>query len=167
MKIRLCPLFNLQRPFNCIFMSLFLVIATVTKLLNHASASEILLILGAFVAFCVIAFSLFSPKCIEIKNGVLSYTDWVTKTEGVTHSRFSFRVTFTVEAFTEITLRQSPIERLFDVGHLRVRGLTGYQTEKEGNYDYINDRKVHRIYGIPHFKKTRQEIQRHISLRNY
>ncbi len=162
MKIRLWRIFHLQHPFYCILISIALVLITVTEFTNDVPFQEILLTLGILLLFSLFVLPFSFPKYLEIQNGILSYTDWFQRRFD---SNLPLRITYTVEAFTEITLLQTPFERLFNVGHLKVTGLSGFVAQKNQYIEMVRERRVHRIYGIPHFKEFRKEIHNHITLR--
>jgi len=104
------------------------------------------------------------PSCMHVGNGVISYAVWKSGIGSKISLIRSSRITYTVSDFTKFELKQTKVEKKLDIGHIEFLGKTNWDADE--NIEEIEGNKIHRIYGIPNFKKFSQEIFDNIHIKS-
>ena len=112
-------------------------------------------------AFCIfvsdIVLHLFSrPRSFVLRYGVLRYQETIGLSGKHGHGRTLIKVEYVVTN-ASIECQQNRLEKMFDVGHIVVRGNTEVEAKKEIPQYAIPT--LHRIYGIPHFTSFCENIE--------
>ena len=99
------------------------------------------------------------PKVLEIKDGQISYWRQQVrrKVNGYTPALWVF---YRVSGVSFVALKQTRLERLFDVGHITFRGNTDFEVKKEKHRKKVFIPSIHRVYGIRNFSRVSREIAR-------
>lgn len=162
MKFKLCRLFNAR--FMTIHLIVFLIMATFIIIFEKNEPLFDIVLVLLILAFVHLYLC---PSRFEVSNNEITMRDAYKRLA----PKFSFviqrgrtgykRANLTISHITKIEYKSNSIEKLFGVGRMVVYGRLEL-TRKDGEHvadDTGKLQKFHKIYGIKHFKKAKEEIK--------
>ena len=115
-----------------------------------AGASVLFLMTLILISYC--------PAKITVSKKSIEFEDYVRIKPRCSHSKgFHFqKVHYTVSEPYNIVCRQTPIEKLLNIGHISFSGNTRFTASK--HLEEIESPKIFRIYGIPNFSSFKENF---------
>ena len=159
MEYKLNRWFNIVSPIGLIQIAIIACGSAIIFYVYTYSWKRLLLPLALFLIFFFYSLIWIQPKVLEIKDGQISYWRQQVRrnVNGYTPALWVF---YRVSGVSFVALKQTRLERLFDVGHITFRGNTDFEVKKEKHRKKVFIPSIHRVYGIRNFSRVSREIAR-------
>lgn len=157
MKYPLNRFFNIVNPVFLIVLAIAIG-GTTAVCCIYAYSWKLILVLSAVVLSALMYYLIWiQPKVIEIKNDQISYRRQQVR-RNVNGWTPALWVSYYVSDISYVALKQTRLERLFDVGHIEFRGNTHFEVKKEKYREKVFLPSLHLVYGIRNYSQVSREI---------